>query len=119
MVTQNQASSPTFVDVSLAASGLGAASPRPIHINAGYSMAPVSIGSRALSRDGKLLINVSPPDSWFYRIAVLDLATGHVMPVPVTYAGDAMTGNWTPDGQVLSVGLPLSSHTWRFRGSYR
>ena len=119
VVTQNQTSNPSFVDVSLAGLGLGASSTRPIHINGGYSVAPVSIGSRALSRDGKLLINVSPPDSWFYRIAVLDLATSRVMPVPVTYAGDTMTGNWTPDGQVLSVGLPLSSHIWRFRGSSR
>ena len=117
VLTRNKESNPSFFSVSLGRSGIGASSARQIHIDGSYSLAPVSIGSRALSRDGKLLINVSPPDSWFYRIVVLDLATGRITPIPVAYAGDTMTGNWTPDGQVLSVGLPLRSHIWRFRSS--
>jgi serine/threonine protein kinase/Tol biopolymer transport system component len=117
VVTQNQESNPTFVSVALSGSASGASTPKQIHIDSSYSIAPVSIGSRALSRDGKLLINVSVPDSWFYRVIVLDLATGHITRIPVTYAGDVMSGNWTSDGQVLSVGLPLRSHIWRFRSS--
>jgi hypothetical protein len=64
-----------------------------------------------------MLVNVSPADSWFYRVAVLDLAAGHITPIPIIYSGDTLTANWTADGQVLSVGLPLTSHIWRFRSS--
>jgi hypothetical protein len=42
-----------------------------------------------------------------------------ITPIPVTYSGDTLSGNWTADGQVLSVGLPLKSHIWRFRRSAR
>jgi hypothetical protein len=92
---------------------------KEIHLDNSQSLAPVSVGSRALNPDGKMLINISPSDSWFYRVAVLDLATGRITPIPVTYPGDTMSANWTTDGRVLSVGLPLRSHIWRFRRSAR
>ncbi|MFP5230856.1 MAG: protein kinase domain-containing protein [Acidobacteriota bacterium] len=119
VLTRNQDSNPTFASISVGTSGPDMPGVKQLHIGTGVSIAPASIGTRALSRDGKLLINLSPSDSWFYRVAVLDLATGRVTPIPVTYAGDTMTGDWTADGQVLSVGLPLRSHIWRFHSSSR
>jgi eukaryotic-like serine/threonine-protein kinase len=112
ILTQNQESNPTFVSISLAGGNS-----KEIHVDGGQSIAPVSAGSRALSRDGRMLVNVSPADSWFYRVAVLDIATGNITSIPVTYSGDTLTANWTADGQVLSVGLPLRSQIWRFRPS--
>ena len=112
ILTQNVRSNPRFMSVPSEGGG-----EKEIHLESGQSLAPVPIGSRALSRDGRLLINLSPPNSWFYRVAVLNLATGHITPTPVTYQGDTMSGNWTADGQVLAVGLPLKSHIWRFRRS--
>jgi Tol biopolymer transport system component len=112
VLTRNQESNPTFVSVDSDGSNA-----KMIHIENSQSIAPVSVGARSLNRDGKMLINVSPRDSWFYRLVVLDLATGHVTPMKVTYSGDTISGNWTADGQVLSVGLPLRSHIWRFRRS--
>jgi hypothetical protein len=87
--------------VSVSADGGGT---KEIHLDSSQSLA-----------DGKMLINISPSDSWFYRVAVLDLATGRIKSIPVTYPGDTMSANWTTDGRVLSVGLPLRSHIWRFR----
>lgn len=86
-----------------------------IHLRSGQWIAPVPTGARAINREGKMLITVSPPDSWFYRVAVLDLETGEITPIKVSYAGDTLSCNWTADGRVISVGLPLKSHVWRFR----
>ncbi len=112
ILTQSVRSNPRFMSVPPEGG-----SEKEIHLESGQSLAPVPIGSRALSQDGRLLINVSPPNSWFYRVAVLNLATGHITPIPVTYQGDTVSGNWTADGQVVAVGLPLKSHIWRFRRS--
>ena len=110
IVTENQESNPTF----LSASAVGG-SAKEIHIDASQSIAPVPVGSHALDRGGRMLVNISPADSWFYRVAVLDVASGRITGIPITYSGDTLTANWTADGRVLSVGLPLTSHMWRFR----
>jgi eukaryotic-like serine/threonine-protein kinase len=110
ILTQTQGSNPVLVKVS-AAGG----KPEMLHVENGQWIAPVPTGARALTRDGKMLVSVSPADSWFYRVGVLDVATGRLTPVRVTYAGDTLSGNWTADGRVISVGLPLKSHVWRFR----
>ncbi len=110
ILTENQESYPSFESVSPDGGGT-----KEIHLDNGQSLAPVSDGSRALNTDGKMLITISPSDSWFFRVGVLDLATGRITSVPVTYTGDTMSANWTTDGRVLSVGLPLRSQIWRFR----
>lgn len=94
---------------------VGGGNPEKIDIEHGQWTAPVPTGAGAVNKDGKMLITISPSDSWFYRVVVLDVATGRVTPIKVTYTGDTLSGNWTADGQVLSVGLPLKSHVWRFR----
>ncbi len=86
-----------------------------VHLENGQSLAPVPTGARSISRQEKMLITISPSDSWFYRVAVLDLGSGRFTPIQVGYAGDTLSGNWTADGRIISVGLPLKSHIWRFR----
>jgi hypothetical protein len=110
ILTESQGSNPVLVKVP-AAGG----KPEELHLERGRWIAPVPTGARALTRDGKMLVSVSPADSWFYRVGVLDVATGRFTPVKVTYTGDTLSGNWTADGRVISVGLPLKSHVWRFR----
>lgn len=78
------------------------------------SLAPVSIGQSAIAKDGKIIAPVSPADSWFFRLAVLDPARGQASIVPVTYGGDTIAGNWAADGGVLATGLPLKGRIWRF-----
>jgi eukaryotic-like serine/threonine-protein kinase len=86
-----------------------------IPVDTSLRLAPVALGSHAVAEDGKILIPISPPDSWFYRLVILDPATGHASKVPVSYTGDTIVGNWTGDGRILAIGLPLRSHVWRFR----
>ena len=68
-------------------------------------------------RDGKLLVQVERPDDWFWRLAVLDIATGRVTPIPVPYEGDLGLATWTSDGSVVAAGMPLRTTIWRFRPS--
>ena len=110
IVTQDLLSVPHLVRVPL-----GDGKPEEFPLPEGQLIAPVPTGARALNRDGKMLITISPVDSWFFRVAVLDLATGHVTPIDVNYIGDTISGNWTADGRITSVGLPLKSHIWRFK----
>jgi eukaryotic-like serine/threonine-protein kinase len=79
-----------------------------------WSLAPVNIGQSAVAKNGKILIPVSPRDSWFYRLAILDPASGVVTGIPITYMGDTINGDWAGDGRILAVGLPLKGHIWRF-----
>jgi hypothetical protein len=109
IITQNVTSSPTLIRVSV-----DDGKTEEVHIENSQSLAPVPTGARAINRQGKM-ITISPSDSWFYRVAVLDLKTGQITPIKVTYAGDTLFGNWTADGRVASTGLPLKSHIWRFR----
>jgi eukaryotic-like serine/threonine-protein kinase len=110
IVARDVASSPVLTKVSI-----DSGKAEPVPVEKGHSLAPVAIGARAINRQGKMLITISPADSWFYRAAVLDLRTGQVTPIKVSYGGDTLSSNWAADGKVISVGLPLKSHIWRFQ----
>jgi eukaryotic-like serine/threonine-protein kinase len=110
VITQNVTSNPVLTRVSTDGGKAEA-----VHLETGQSLAPVPTGARAISRQGKMLITISPSDSWFYRVAVLDLRTGQATPIKITYDGDTLSGNWAADRRVTSVGLPLKSQIWRFR----
>lgn len=111
LVTRNQWASPTVVKVSLDGRE------QPFQLDPAWSIAPVPLGTAAVDAKGRVLIAISPPNSWFFRTSVVDPATGRVTPINLPYAGDTLTANWTGDGHILSVGLPLRSHLWRFRAA--
>jgi DNA-binding winged helix-turn-helix (wHTH) protein/Tol biopolymer transport system component len=69
----------------------------------------------ALNKDGKLLVGVTPRDSWYYGPGILDLASGKLTPIPLDYKGDVYAHGWTSDGHILAAGAPFISHIWRFR----
>jgi hypothetical protein len=109
VITQSVTSTPILTRASINGGGT-----EEIHLETGQRMAPVPNGARAINRQGQMLITMSPSDSWFFRLGVLDLRTRQITPIKVTYTGDTLSGNWAPDGRVTSVGLPLKSHMWRF-----
>ena len=79
-----------------------------------WSLAPVSIGQSAVAKDGRILIPVSPADSWFYRLALLNPQGGQGAVIPVSYSGDTIAGGWTSDGRIVAAGLPLKGQIWHF-----
>jgi hypothetical protein len=65
-------------------------------------------------RGGKLLVNVSAPDSWYWFAGSLDLATGRLEKAGFTYPTDFHFVTWTADGRVLASGMGVRSVLWKF-----
>ena len=64
---------------------------------------------------GRLLLCVSSGESWYWKVAVLDPATGTVKVLPVRYDGDLYGLRWAADGSITATGSPLRTELWRFR----
>ena len=89
--------------------------PQQIHIQGDVVLDPLPLGEHSLSQDGKLVIGVTSPDSWFFSAAVLDLATGKVQRIPLNFTGDILQSRWASDGHILTLADPMQAHIWRFR----
>ncbi len=86
-----------------------------IRVESGIPIDPIPLGGTSLRADGKLLVGIVPRDSWFFRPAVLDLASGTLTRVPLSFTGDTFMLGWAGDGRILSFGEPIRAHLWRFR----
>jgi hypothetical protein len=86
-----------------------------INVQDGIRIDPLPLGGNGLRKDGKLLIGVSPRDSWFFSPAVLDVASGELTRIPLNYTGDILLSGWASDGPILAYGEPMRAHIWRFR----
>jgi eukaryotic-like serine/threonine-protein kinase len=91
---------------------------RPIQVRSDLLMAPYTLGAGALNKDGKLLVTVAPRDSWFFGVAILDLATGKLTRVPLNYPFDVVMAKWASDGRILVEGSSIKAHIWRFRPTH-
>jgi len=76
---------------------------------------PYISATGAINKEGKLLIGLQAPDSWFLDPAVVDLATGRATRIPNDVLGDNFSMAWTPDGQVLAAITGLQSSLWKFQ----
>jgi hypothetical protein len=76
---------------------------------------PYILETGSISKDGKLLMGLQPPDSWFLEPAVIDLATGRATRIPIDVRGDSFNMAWTPDGQILAAVTGLESSLWKFQ----
>ena len=79
--------------------------------------APVSTGS--IDKQGRLLLGLQSPDSWFIQPAVIDLATGRVTRIDVDSPGDKFHLAWTPDGQIMAAVLSMHATLWKFQPQVR
>jgi hypothetical protein len=86
-----------------------------IQVQADLPIGPFPLGGNGVRKDGKILVEVLPKDSWFASLAVLDPATGKLTRVPLNYTGDLFLSAWGSDGRILAMGSPLKAHLWRFR----
>ncbi len=90
-----------------------------VRIQGDVPLSYINIGARAVRGDGKILVGIAPPDSYFFEVAILDPATGKLNRVPVDYSGDKVIANWASDGRILALGLQLRGDLWRFRPTIR
>jgi len=86
-----------------------------IPIQSALRLAPVDFGTNAIGKDGRALVSIATPDSWFYGAGVLDLRSGKLDRIPLNFTGDVLGLGWQSDGRVLSTGWPLKAKLWRFR----
>ncbi|MBI1787432.1 MAG: PD40 domain-containing protein [Acidobacteria bacterium] len=68
----------------------------------------------AVGPDGRILVQVILPDSWFFQCAVVDPKSGRMTRIPLEFSGDIASPGWTRDGRVLAAGIEYHSTIWRF-----
>jgi hypothetical protein len=73
------------------------------------------ISTGAVGRDGRILIDICPVESWFCPPAILDPTSGKVTRVPPPVEGDYSSISWTPDGRVFAAAEAMRATLWRFR----
>ena len=71
------------------------------------------LASNAVGPDGRILISVSSPSSWFLSEAILDPKTGNLTILPGATAD--MQGGWSSDGRAVYYAQEIQSALWRFR----
>lgn len=70
--------------------------------------------SGSMDAKGRLLIGLSPFDSWFNPLAILATDTGRITPVTNESLSDHHSGVWTPDGEILSAQVSMRATIWKF-----
>ena len=71
--------------------------------------------SGSLDDKGRLLVALSPLDSWFNPLGILDTGTGHIVRVTADSLSDHQSGVWTPDGRILCTQVPARASIWKFQ----
>ena len=86
----------------------------PIPIPSTLPLAPSPISPNAVGKDGRIVLSIAPPDSWFFGVGILDARSGKWERVPVNVTGDFIAPGWLDDGRILSSAWPLRATLWRF-----
>jgi Tol biopolymer transport system component len=81
----------------------------------GYRLSPWPIASNAVGRDGRLVVRVATPDSWFWPAAILSPRTGGVDVLPQGDAADMLVPGWDTQGRVVTIASFTRSTLWRFK----
>ena len=71
--------------------------------------------SGSIDTQGRLLVALGPPDSWFNPIGILDTESGRIARVPADSLSDHHSAVWTADGHVLSTQVGLRATIWKFQ----
>lgn len=74
----------------------------------------VYLSSNAVGADGRIIVQVVLPASWYWPIAILDPTSGALTLVPPGATAD-MRGGWSTDGRIVYDTQDLQSALWRFR----
>lgn len=90
-------------------------SERPIPFTSDVFLALLPMSGSAVDQQGRILVQVTGRDFWFWQPGVVDPATGRLDRIPLNYDGDVLSPGWSRDGTVVSAGFSLASSIWRFR----
>jgi hypothetical protein len=94
---------------------LSGAPPQEIQVRGDIHVASTMIGPGAVNSSGQILTPAGSPNSWFFRPAMVDMATGEIKEIPLNYSCDIMNISWAKDGRILAVVSPIRANIWRFR----
>jgi len=72
-----------------------------------------SLGPSAIGPDGRIAVQVSPLDSWFWFVAILDPRTGE-MELAMPVEADMISPGWDDEGRLVTSALFFRSSLWRF-----
>jgi sugar lactone lactonase YvrE len=96
------------------AAGMEKEKEKEIRVPAGYRLTTDPLSPNAVGRDGRILVEVASPSSWFWRLAILDPGAGTIQMV-ATPEGDVESPGWTRDGKILARVTAMRSSLWRFK----
>ena len=71
--------------------------------------------SGSMDDKGHLIVALSPLDSWFNPLGILDTHTGRITRVPAESLSDRHSGVWTPDGRILANQVVMRATIWKFQ----
>jgi len=71
--------------------------------------------SGAIAPDGRIVVAIALPDSWYWGVGLLDPLSFSIKRVPLDYVGGLVNPAWTSDGRIVFAGVPIQSSIWRFR----
>ena len=72
------------------------------------------IGPNAIGKDGRILTPLGA-STWYWPAGAINPRTGEITRIAVDYLTDFHGLGWTPDGQVLGLGLEFRATLWKFR----
>ena len=79
-------------------------------------LAPIPLSGGAVGPDGRIAVTITPADSWFRGIGILDPITATLERVNVSFDGDVQSPAWGRDGSLLAMGVSMRASLWRFQG---
>jgi hypothetical protein len=88
---------------------------QPIPFQSALRLSPTPMSPNAIGKDGRVVLSVTTPDSWFYGAGILDPRSGKLERIPMNFSGDLLAPGWQDDGHILSSAWPLRATLWRFR----
>ena len=78
-------------------------------------LAPLDTNPGALNADGRLLVQLTPPDTWFFVPGILDTNTGHLSRMRAEQMSNASSLSWTRDGRIVGLRTRYFATLWRFQ----
>jgi hypothetical protein len=87
----------------------------PISLPSEPRLTPVPMSAAAIDSHQRMLLDTSSPRMWFYRAAMLDLRSGTLTKIPMSYVGDCLQPGWAADGSIVCTAVGLTGSLWRYQ----